>query len=76
MLYEIDPLVGAGYKDCVDMMKLAAHVADVVVQRTGVPIGKLSEDDTKSLLKIEAEIKELIIGQTEAVSAISRALRF
>lgn len=53
----------------------ASHVADVVAQWTGVPVGQLSEDDSSALLNIEHEIAERVVGQTEAVTAISRAVR-
>ena len=53
----------------------ASHVADIVAQWTGVPVGQLSEDDQTSLLNIEQEIAQRVVGQHEAVTAISRAVR-
>ena len=53
----------------------ASHVADVVAQWTGVPVRQLSEDESSSLLNIEAHIAGRVVGQTEAVTAISRAVR-
>ena len=53
----------------------ASHVADVIAQWTGVPVRRLSEDESSSLLNIEAHIAGRVVGQTEAVTAISRAVR-
>jgi len=51
------------------------HVADVVAQWTGVPVRQLSEDESATLLNIEGTLSERVVGQTEAVTAISRAVR-
>ena len=53
----------------------ASHVADVVAQWTGVPVQQLSEDESTTLLNIEESIGERVIGQSQAVTAISRAVR-
>lgn len=47
----------------------------VVSKWTGVPVDKMGEQALAKLLKMEAEIEQSVIGQHEAVSAISRALR-
>jgi len=47
----------------------------VVSKWTGVPVDKMGEKALAKLLKMEAEIEKSVIGQHEAVSAISRALR-
>lgn len=47
----------------------------VVSKWTGVPVDKMGEQALAKLLKMEAEIEKDVIGQNEAVSAISRALR-
>ncbi len=47
----------------------------VVSKWTGVPVDKMGEQALEKLLKMEAEIEKSVIGQNEAVSAISRALR-
>ena len=52
-----------------------SHVADVVAQWTGVPVQQLSEDESTTLLNIEESIGERVIGQAQAVTAISRAVR-
>lgn len=47
----------------------------VVSKWTGVPIDKMGEQALAKLLKMEEQIEQIVIGQNEAVSAISRALR-
>lgn len=47
----------------------------VVSKWTGVPVDKMGEQALAKLLKMEAQIEKDVIGQNEAVSAISRALR-
>ena len=53
----------------------ASHVADVVAQWTGVPVQQLSEDESSTLLNIESALSDRVVGQEEAVTAISRAIR-
>jgi ATP-dependent Clp protease ATP-binding subunit ClpC len=47
----------------------------VVSKWTGVPLRRMEEKETEKLLKIEDELKTRVIGQNEAVIAISKALR-
>src|SRR5207247_2630566 len=50
-------------------------VASVVAKQTGIPIYRLTEGETQKILKLEDVIKGTIIGQDEAVSIVSRAIR-
>ncbi len=50
-------------------------LADVVSRITGVPVRKVIRSEAKYLLKLEKIIGKYIIGQNEAVSAVSRAIR-
>lgn len=50
-------------------------IAEIVAAWTGVPVTKISETESETLLHLEAKLQERIIGQTEAVAAVSRALR-
>lgn len=50
-------------------------VAEVVAAWTGVPVQKLTETEATKLLKLEAKLHERVVGQKEAVSAVSRAIR-
>ena len=50
-------------------------VASVVSNTTGIPVVKLTQAESKKLLGMEAELHKRIIGQDEAVSALSRSIR-
>ena len=47
----------------------------IISKVTGVPLQRMEEQDTEKLLRMEAELRERVIGQEEAVTAISKALR-
>ncbi|QIJ63801.1 ATP-dependent chaperone ClpB [Streptomyces sp. JB150] len=50
-------------------------IADVVASWTGIPAGRLLEGETHKLLRMEEEIGKRLIGQQEAVRAVSDAVR-
>ncbi len=50
-------------------------IAKVVAQWTGIPIFRLEEKEGEKLLKIEEQIHNRVIGQSEAISAIAHAIR-
>ncbi len=50
-------------------------IAEVLAVATGIPIVKLSEEESTRLLNMEDELHKRVIGQEEAVKAISRAIR-
>ncbi|WP_119726543.1 ATP-dependent chaperone ClpB [Thermomonospora amylolytica] len=50
-------------------------VADVVASWTGIPAGRLLEGETAKLLRMEQELGRRLVGQTEAVKAVSDAVR-
>lgn len=52
-----------------------SEIADVVSMTTGVPVSNLTETQTERLLRMEQVLHERIIGQEEAVTAVSRAIR-
>ncbi|MFC8420837.1 ATP-dependent chaperone ClpB [Streptomyces sp. NPDC057236] len=53
----------------------ADDIADVVASWTGIPAGRLMEGETQKLLRMEDELGKRLIGQTEAVRAVSDAVR-
>jgi len=53
----------------------ADDVAEVVASWTGVPVGRLLEGETSKLLRMEEELGRRLIGQREAVVAVSDAVR-
>jgi ATP-dependent Clp protease ATP-binding subunit ClpC len=50
-------------------------VACVVSKMTGIPLFKLEEKESKKLLRMEEELKKRIVGQEEAISVLSKAIR-
>lgn len=50
-------------------------IADVVEAWTGIPAGRMLEGETAKLLRMEEELGKRVIGQTEAVVAVSDAVR-
>jgi ATP-dependent Clp protease ATP-binding subunit ClpC len=50
-------------------------IAEVLANWTGIPVYKLTEQETAKLVRMEEELHKRIIGQEDAVSALSRAIR-
>ncbi|MHB8984996.1 MAG: ATP-dependent Clp protease ATP-binding subunit [Eubacteriales bacterium] len=50
-------------------------IAGIVSSWTGVPVRKLAEEESERLLKMEDELHRRVVGQDEAVRAVSRAVR-
>ena len=50
-------------------------IAEVLAASTGIPIVKLTEEESSRLLHMEDELHKRVIGQDEAIKAISRAIR-
>ncbi|NYH52387.1 MULTISPECIES: ATP-dependent chaperone ClpB [Nocardiopsis] len=53
----------------------ADEIADVVSSWTGIPVGRLMEGETSKLLRMEDELGRRLIGQKDAVAAVSDAVR-
>lgn len=53
----------------------ANDVAEVLSKITGIPLNTISQDESKRLLNLEAELRKRVIGQDHAVSALSKAIR-
>ncbi len=51
------------------------EVAYIVSKMTGIPLLRMEEEETRKLLHMEDELHERIVGQEEALSAVSRAIR-
>ena len=54
---------------------LPEHVASVVERWTGIPVDRMLEGEKEKLLRMEDEIGKRVIGQREAVTAVSNAVR-
>ncbi|WP_432152965.1 ATP-dependent Clp protease ATP-binding subunit [Streptomyces tricolor] len=53
----------------------ATDIADVVSRRTGIPVSQLTASEKEKLLRLEEEMHARIVGQDEAVTAVSQAVR-
>ncbi|MCX8082417.1 MAG: ATP-dependent Clp protease ATP-binding subunit [bacterium] len=52
-----------------------AEIAEVVSQWTGIPVAQICKKEKERLLDMEKEIHRMVVGQEEAISAVSRAIR-
>ncbi len=62
-------------QDSHDVAVTEDDIADIVSTWTGIPVKKLAEAETTRLLNMEQLLHERVIGQNEAVEAVSRAIR-
>ncbi len=53
----------------------AEDIAQIVSSWTGIPVIQLTQEESERLLKLESILHERIVGQSEAVSAVSKAIR-
>jgi len=51
------------------------EIADVLSKATGIPVAKMLEQERDKLLNMEAELHQKVIGQSEAVTSVSNAIR-
>lgn len=50
-------------------------IASVVAQWTGIPVSKIAQEESESLLHLEEELHKRVVGQDDAVVAVSKAVR-
>ncbi len=50
-------------------------ISSVISRMTGIPINRIEEKESAKLLRMEEELKKWVVGQDEAVAAVSRAIR-
>ena len=73
---EIKKLEKAGVKKLAEAPVLSEeNLAQAISLKTGIPVSKVHGSEMKMLLDLESHIKESIVGQDEAVKAVSRAIR-
>src|SRR6202158_5942501 len=53
----------------------AEDIAEVVAKWTGIPVSKMLESERSKLLKMEENLHQRVVGQEEAVTAVSNAIR-
>ena len=63
--------VGEDYSAVID----EEQIAEVLAQWTGIPVHRLTEEETERLLKMEDELHKRIVGQHDAIEAVSKAIR-
>lgn len=51
------------------------EIAEVIASWTGIPVNKISEDENEKLKNLEQALHKRVIGQTEAVDAVAKAIR-
>ena len=66
---------GDGDNGMVEETVSTNHIAQVVSRWTGIPVDKMLEGEREKLLRMEEEIAKRVIGQQEAVKAVSTAVR-
>lgn len=66
---------GDGKPQLLRTMVGAEEIAEVVARATGIPVAKLMQGERDKLLQMETKLHERVIGQDEAISAVSNAIR-
>ena len=65
----------AGNSKILEEAVTASHVAQIVSRWTGIPVDKMLEGEREKLLAMEAALQTRVVGQEEAVAAVSTAVR-
>jgi ATP-dependent Clp protease ATP-binding subunit ClpC len=63
--------IGENYSAIID----EEQIAEVLAQWTGIPVHRLTEEETTKLLEMEDELHKRIVGQHDAIQAVSKAIR-
>lgn len=76
-LYALTVKLGEGQnrKSMVKQEVDSEDIAEVVSKWTGIPVSKMLQSDKEKLLKMEDELHQRVIGQDEAINALSNAIR-
>ncbi|WP_026693995.1 ATP-dependent Clp protease ATP-binding subunit [Peribacillus kribbensis] len=51
------------------------HIQEIIEQKTGIPVGKLQEDEQVRMNRLQEELSKKVIGQEEAVKKVAKAIR-
>ncbi len=51
------------------------HIQAIIEKKTGIPVGKLQEDDQNKMKQLEEKLRNKVIGQAEAVKKVAKAVR-
>ncbi len=71
ILEKIDALHASG----IDTPITVEHIAEVIEDWTKIPVKSLTESESEKLLDLENRIKKYVVGQSDAVTAVSEAIR-
>ncbi|MEX2484504.1 MAG: ATP-dependent chaperone ClpB [Brumimicrobium sp.] len=83
-LKELESAVEEGKKELAELQSKSKmikeevdreEIADVVSKWTGIPVSKMLESDRAKLLRLEDELRKRVVGQEEAIGAVSDAVR-
>ena len=74
LLDEIDSIEGSSSSD-IELVIDEEEIAEVLAQWTGIPVHRLTQEETARLLEMENELHKRIVGQHEAITAVSKAIR-
>ncbi|MCB1428256.1 MAG: AAA family ATPase, partial [Nitratireductor sp.] len=74
-LAEAESVGDGGMEAMVEEAVTPDHIAQVVSRWTGIPVDKMLEGEKDKLLRMEDELAKRVVGQGEAVQAVSRAVR-
>ncbi len=66
---------GGGAPQLLRTLVGAEEIAEVVSRATGIPVAKLMQGEREKLLQMEARLHERVVGQDEAITAVSDAIR-
>ena len=58
-----------------ELVLTSENIADVLSLWTGIPLSKLTQGDEANLINMEKSLKQLLIGQDDAISLVSKAIR-
>ena len=74
LLDEVDSIEGSSSSD-IEMVIDEEEIAEVLAQWTGILVHRLTQEETARLLEMENELHKRIVGQNEAITAVSKAIR-
>ncbi|HJV15772.1 MAG TPA: ATP-dependent Clp protease ATP-binding subunit [Bacillales bacterium] len=52
-----------------------SHIQEIIEQKTGIPVGKLQQDEQLKMKELEKNLNEKVIGQKQAVEKVAKAIR-
>ncbi len=75
VLKEMDKAIGKGGAVSAASVIDEEEIAEVLAQWTGIPVHRLTEEETARLVNMEEELHRRIVAQDDAIEAVSRAIR-